>query len=153
MKAKYFIAGIILIFFSCAPGKIYEKHIKMDNLAWNRFNTVSFEVPVEDTRATYDIYIAIRHITDIPYPELDVYFYFSTPDQETRSRSITIPIKDKEGKNLGDGMGALWDIQYPAWKGFQFNEAGICTFEISSAMSQTDVIGVLEVGLIVRKNR
>ena len=144
---------MLLFLLSCSPGKIYEKHVKMDNLAWNRFNTVKFEVPIQDAGPAYDIYIAIRHHTDFPYPEIDVYFFFTTPGGETRSRTITIPIKDKDGNNLGEGMGALWDVQYPAWEGFSFNETGTCTFEISSAMSQLDLVGVMEVGLIVRKGR
>lgn len=152
MRYHTLVLIVLLLLLSCSPGKVYEKHFKMDNLAWNRFNTVTFEVGIEDTGAAYDIYIAIRHITDMPYPEIDVYFFFSTPGGETRSRSITIPIKDKEGRNLGDGLGELWDVQYLAWEGFTFNEPGTCTFEISSAMSQLDLFGVLEVGLIVRKN-
>ena len=153
MKYTSFILGSFLILLSCTPGKIYEKHIKMENMAWNRFHTITFEVPIKDINTSYDVSIAIRHITDMPYQELDVYFYFITPDRETRSRIITIPIKDKEGNNLGDGLGELWDVQYPAWEGFIFNEPGACTFEVSSAMSQMDLIGVMEVGLIVKKGR
>jgi gliding motility-associated lipoprotein GldH len=153
MRSPVIIAGLLLFLSACSPGKVYEKHVKMEHLAWNRFNTITFDVPIEDTGNGYDIFIAIRHITDIPYPDIDVYFYFSTPGGETRSRRINIPIKDKEGNNLGDGLGELWDVNYLAWKGFLFKEPGICKFEISSAMSQMDLVGVLEVGLIVRKSK
>ena len=153
MKSSLVLIISFILLLSCTPGKIFEKHVKMENLAWNRFNTVRFEVPIEDTGPAYDIYIAIRHITDIPYPSLDVYFYFETPEGETRSRKLNIPIKDKQGNNLGDGLGALWDVQYLAWEGFTFNETGTSTFEVSSAMSQMDLIGVLEVGLVVKKSR
>ena len=153
MKRSLVLIVSCVLLLSCTPGKIYEKHVKMDNLAWNRFNTVTFEVPIEDAAPAYDIFIAIRHITDIPYAELDVYFFFETPGGETRSRKITIPIKDAQGRNLGEGMGNLWDVQHLAWEGFTFNEAGTCNFEVSSAMSQMDLIGVLEVGLILKKSR
>jgi gliding motility-associated lipoprotein GldH len=153
MDKRLMILGVVLVMVSCSPGKIYEKHIKMEHLAWNRFEPVTFDVPIESTNAEYDIFIAIRHITDIPYPDIDIYFYFTTPGGETRSREITIPIKDRDGKNLGDGLGELWDVQFLAWKGFSFNKPGTCKFEISSAMSHTNLIGVLEVGLIVKKSR
>jgi gliding motility-associated lipoprotein GldH len=153
MKINSLIILLFLFFLSCTPGKIFEKHIKMGNLAWNRFNTVTFDVNIKDTGPAYDIYIAIRHITDMPYPEIDVYFYFTTPGGETRSRKITIPVKDKDGNNLGDGLGELWDLQYLAWEEFKFDKPGICEFEVSSAMSQMDLIGILEVGLIVKKSR
>jgi gliding motility-associated lipoprotein GldH len=141
-----------VLLLCCTPGKIYEKHVKMENLAWNRFNTITFDVPIEDTRSSYDISIALRHITDIPYSDISVYFYFTTPDGETRSRTINIRIKDKEGNNLGDGLGELWDIEELVWEGFRFNEAGTCKFEVSSAMSHMNLVGILEVGLIVKKS-
>ena len=152
MRYNNLLIFMLLFLLSCSPGKIYEKHVKMDNLAWNRFNTVEFDVDIEDTAAEYDIYIAIRHHTDFPYRDIDVYFYFTTPGGETRSRSINIPIKDSEGNNLGDGLGELWDVQYLAWDGFTFEEPGTCQFEVSSAMSQTDLVGIIEVGLIVKKD-
>ncbi len=123
----------------------------MDNLAWNRFDKLTFEVPIQDIKASYDIYIAVRHITDMPYKDIDVYFDFTTPDGESRSRGLSIPIKDADGKNLGDGLGELWDVQELVWEGFKFNKPGNCTFEISSAMQQLNLIGVMEIGLIVKK--
>lgn len=153
MKRAIYFLPVFLVLLSCSQGKIYEKHVKMENLAWNRFNTLTFEVPIKDTRSAYDIYITLRHITDIPYRDIEVFFYFTTPDGETRSRNIELRIKDREGNNLGDGLGELWDLQKLAWPGFRFREEGICTFEVSSAMSQMDLVGVLEVGLIVKKSR
>ena len=141
------------ILISCTPGTIYEKHVKMENLAWNRFDTVAFNVPIKDTDHNYDIIITIRHITDIPYRKLEVYFDFTTPDGESRIRKIKIPIKDESGKNLGDGMGELWDLEVPAWQGFRFSKPGNCKFELTSAMSHLNLIGIIEVGLIVRKSR
>jgi gliding motility-associated lipoprotein GldH len=153
MKRFLFIIMSAGVLFSCSPGKIYEKHVKMENLAWNRFNTITFNVPIEDISPGYDILVAIRHITDIPYRDLEVNVYLTGPDGETRSRDITIRIKDNEGKNLGDGLGELWDIQSVAWRELKFSVPGTCKVEVSSGMSQLDLIGVMEVGLVVTKSR
>ena len=144
---------LLAIIVSCTPGKIYEKHVKMKNLAWNRFDTVYFDVPIKDIGTDYDMYLAIRHITDIPYNKLEVYFDFTTPGGETRIRKTKIPIKDDKGKNLGDGMGELWDVQVPVWQGFRFTTPGTCKFRVSSAMSHLNIIGIIEVGLVIRKSR
>lgn len=143
----------LLFLLSCSPGKIYEKHVKMENLAWNRFNVVTFDVPIENAGTEYDIFVAIRHITDVPYRKLDVGVYMTAPGGETRSRDLSIKLKDLDGNNLGDGMGDLWDIREPVWKGLKFGEPGTCKIEVNSGMSQLDAIGIMEVGLIVRESR
>jgi len=152
MKKNVFILASLLILFSCTPGTVYEKHVKMDNLAWNRFNTINFDFNIKETAPAYDLYVAIRHITDIPYPEIDISAYLITPFGETRSRELTVRLKDREGNNLGDGLGELWDVEVLVWEGLDFKEPGNYKVEVSSAMQQLDVIGVLEVGLVVRKN-
>jgi gliding motility-associated lipoprotein GldH len=149
------LSWIICLFFllSCTPGKVFEKHVKMENLAWNRFNTITFDVPIEDAGPRYDVSVAIRYITDIPYNKLEVGVFLTSPGGETRSRDITIKLKDNEGNNLGDGMGDLWDIEEPVWKGLSMGGPGTCKIEVSSGMAQLDAVGILEVGLIVKKGR
>ena len=147
-----YIFLLIVISVSCTPGKVYEKHIDTRGLVWNRFDVKTFDVEIRDISATYDFIIAIRHITDIPYRNLDVYFTFYTPSGEMRTNSLRIPIKDSSGELLGNGLGNLWDLNFPAWEGFQFTEPGICKFEVSSAMSKMDLVGIMQVGLIVRIN-
>ena len=148
-----FFLTAFLVLTACSPDKIYEKHTRLDNLSWNRFREFVFEVAVEDLSAGYDFYIAIRHHTDIPYEELSINFAFRTPDGEYRSRDYDIRIKDRDGNLLGDGLGELWDLEVLLRKGFRFKAKGICRFEISNRMSRTETVGILEVGLIVRKSR
>ena len=154
MRTKNLLSVLLfLVLLSCSRGKVFEKHIKMDNLVWNRFNELSFEVPIRDTSDSYDFYVAIRHHTDIPFPRIKINFYMSTPDGETRSLDKMIYLKDENGKLLGDGLGELWDVVVPIRKGFRFNVAGDCKVEVSSRMSNVDLPGVMEVGLIVRKSK
>lgn len=153
IKKNLLIVPFLLLLISCSRDKVFEKHIKMENLVWNRFHELSFEVPVRDTSVSYDFYVAIRHHTDIPFPRIKINFYMSTPDGETRSLDKMIDLKDKDGKLLGDGLGELWDVVVPVRKGFRFNETGMCTVEVSSRMSNADLPGIIEVGLVVRKHK
>lgn len=150
---RFFFFILILMISSCQPGKVYEKHIDTKNLLWNRFDIKKFDVEIRDVSENYDFIIAIRHHTDMPYPYLDVYFTFYTPSGEMRTSNHRIRVRDENGKLLGDGLGELWDLHFTARKGFQFSEPGICSFEISSAMSQADLAGILQVGLIVKKSK
>jgi gliding motility-associated lipoprotein GldH len=150
---KLFLAVSALIFLlaSCGPRIVYKKHIDIERITWNRFDVKTFKVDIKDISAAYDFYIAIRHHTEVPLNALEVSFILYTPSGEMRISEHEIILRDKEGKLLGEGMGDLWDIEYPARMGFEFTEAGTCTVEISSAMSKADLPGIMQVGLIVRK--
>ncbi len=150
---KLFLAAAVLIFMltSCGHRKIYEEHFDIERITWNRFDVKTFNIDIKDISAAYDFYIAIRHHTEVPLKSLEVSFILYTPSGEMRISEHEILLRDKEGNLLGEGVGDLWDIEYPARKGFVFTEAGTCTVEISSAMSKADLPGIMQVGLIVRK--
>lgn len=141
----------LLLLSSCNQAKIYEKHIDNDRITWNRFDVKTFKVNIEDVSTGYDFYVAIRHLTDVPFKFITIKFTIYTPSGEVRMMEHKILLKDDEGKLLGDGMGDLWDLVYPVREGLQFTEPGTCTVEISSTMSQANLPGIMQVGLIVKK--
>jgi gliding motility-associated lipoprotein GldH len=152
MKKHLPLLLLILVgFSSCESDKIYEKHIDNERITWNRFDVKTFQFDITDISSTYDFYIVIRHHTEVPLKSITVQFVLYTPSGKERIMEHEIMIRDQEGKPLGDGMGDLWDLQYPAWQGFRFTAPGTCKVEISSAMPQVDLPGILQVGLIVRK--
>jgi gliding motility-associated lipoprotein GldH len=147
----FFILGLFII-SSCNQGKVYEKYFDIERITWNRFDVKTFEVDIKDISSHYDFYIVIRHHTDIPFKFITARFTMITPSGEERVLEQKILLKDKDGKLLGDGMGDLWDVVHPARKDFQFTDPGICKVEISSTMSQADLPGIMQVGLIVKKS-
>jgi gliding motility-associated lipoprotein GldH len=144
---------IFFLFISCDSRKIYENHLDNERITWNRFDVKTFNVDIKDISEKYDFYIAIRHHTDAPFQYINVSFTIYTPSGEVRTMEHKISLRDKEGKPLGDGMGDLWDVTYPARMGLEFTEPGICRVEISSTMSQADLPGIMQVGLVVRKEK
>ena len=152
---KKLILTLILftaVFSSCDPGKIYEKHIDNERITWNRFDVKTFRVDIKDISSSYDFYVAIRHLTDVPLKYITIKSIIYTPSGETRMMEHKIMLKDDKGKLLGKGMGDLWDIVYLAREDLQFSEPGTCTVEISSTMMQTNLPGIMQVGLIVKKS-
>jgi gliding motility-associated lipoprotein GldH len=138
---------------SCNRGIFYEKHIDNERITWNRFDTKVFTFDITNVSATYDFYIAIRHHSEVPFNQVTLEFTMYTPSGGTRTIEHKIRLRDREGKLLGNGMGDLWDVEYPARMDFQFTEPGPCRVEISSTMSQADLPGIMQVGLIVKKGK
>ncbi len=150
---KLLFVILLIIISSCNPGRIYEKHIKLKDYAWDKQETFTFTFEVEDISASYDIYIAIRHAHIYPYKNLLVSSVMTTPSGEKRYTDYDLMIKDKNGDFLGDGMGDLWDITIPVRKNFRFHEKGKCTIEFENRMSKVRTPAIMEVGLIVEAAR
>jgi gliding motility-associated lipoprotein GldH len=150
-KAALLLIGTCLLLSSCDNAKIYEKHLDNERITWNRFDVKTFNVDIEDISATYDFYLAIRHITAFPLNYITIQFIIYTPSGETRMLEQKIRLKDAEGNWLGDGMGDLWDYTQLVREDFRFTQAGTCIVEVSSTMSQADLPGIMQVGLIVRR--
>ena len=152
-KAVILLPLICLLLASCDEAKIYEKHLDNDRITWNRFDVKTFKVDIEDISSSYDFYIAIRHITAFPLDHIDIEFNIYAPSGEVRMLEQTIKLKDDKDNWLGEGMGDLWDVTRLIREDFRFSEPGTCTVEISSAMPQADLPGILQVGLIVRRKK
>jgi gliding motility-associated lipoprotein GldH len=149
-KAALLLCGICLILSSCDKAKIYEKHLDNERITWNRFDVKTFRVEIEDISVGYDFYVAIRHITAFPLAYITMQFIIYTPSGETRMLEKKIRLKDDKGDWLGDGMGDLWDFNQLFREDLRFNQPGTCIVEISSTMSQADLPGVMQIGLVVR---
>lgn len=140
-----------LVLQSCGGSRVFEEHHKLDDYTWKRFDNIVFEAEIEDNSASYDIYIAIRHITQYPFKNLMITTIMKTPSGEERYLEYDLKIRDDDGNPLGDGMGDLWDISIPLRKNFRFREAGTLVIEFENRMPRPTTPGIMEIGLIIEK--
>lgn len=149
---KKIIIPIIFVFFlaGCNNNTVFKEYVKFEDVSWNRLDIIDFEVPVLRNEEL-DFYFALRHHTDFPYSFIDVNFTFYTPDGEIRSRDYHYRLKNTKLKWKGDGMGDFWDIELPIRKDMLINKKGKCRVRIENKMQKTETPGIIEVGLIVKK--
>lgn len=145
------IIGITFL-LSCSGEKtIFEKYHQFPNLTWNRFEFVTFEVPVEDVSAAYDIFLTLRHIPEMQFPELVFNITMFLPGEEMRTADYTLGLFDSEGRQLSNCLGDLCDITMPIRQEFYFSEPGTVTIEIENKFTKMELPGMMKVGLIVKK--
>ncbi len=150
---KYLIIIVLSIFAltACNKSKIYEERHKFDNYTWNRFKPLFFEVPVNDIKSEYNVYLTLRHITQYPYDNLKTNLTMYAPSGEERTTRHTFIIKDEDGKFLGAGAGDLWDVELLVKGKMVFNEEGTYKFQIDNLMDYYDIVGLMDLGLVVKK--
>ncbi len=151
MKKYTFFVLVALLLLGCNNTTIFKDYKKMDNISWNRFDIVEFEVPVKKGKPM-DFYLSLRHHTNMSYKFIDVNVTFFTPDGEMRSRDNHYRLIGTDLKWKGIGMGDLWDIDLPIRKEMLFNKSGVCKIKIENKMSRLETTGIIEVGLIVKKS-
>lgn len=152
MKPKI-LAGLFLLFlYSCGEPTVFKEYKTFENVSWNRFDILLFEVPV--LAGDYlDFHLTLRHHTYFPYDYLDANITFYSPDGEMRSSEYHFTLKDENGQWKSDGMGELWDIEIPIRDSLYFNKDGICKVRVENKMTKIETVGVLEVGLLVKGSR
>lgn len=151
MKRIFVSLLVVLVLSGCSRSTLFKDYIKLDNVSWNRGNIIEFEVPI-DENVVSDYFLALRHHTYFSYDYIDVNITFYTPDGEMRSRNYHYNLKNEKAEWKGDGMGELWDINFPIRKNVKFNKSGICKVRIENIMPRMETPGIIEVGLIVKKS-
>lgn len=154
-KCKYSWLFIVLLALSsgCSNSKVFEEYIKFDNLSWNRFNFLEFEVPAENIETEFDVYIALRHLPEFPHKELPVNLTIYSPSGEMRSADHLLELTDNEGNNLSKCVGDYCDVSILVRKELSFYEPGVYKFVIENKWKKVDLPGIMEVGLLIKKSK
>ena len=154
MKSVFMgVITTLLFLASCSfDSKVFSEYVAIDNMTWNRFNILEFEVPVEQDQAL-DFHLFIRHHTDFPYDKLYVNITFYAPGGDMRSRDYEFDLRDYKGDWLAKGMGELWDLELLVRKEMLFSETGICKVRVENKYPKFDTPGIIEIGLVARKSK
>ena len=147
----YFLVLLLLVTTSCQQKKIYQERNEFSNYTWQRFDKITFNIPIEKSGTTGDIVLTIRHITQYPYPNLPMYVILNTPSGEERILEKDIQLKDINGDFKGDVAGDLWDVEETLWPGFYFTEVGTYSIEIENLIPKMGIPGLVDVGIYVKE--
>lgn len=145
----FFILTLVLI--SCDPGRIYEKNIRIPEGIWMRDHIVQFEVPVEDTLSSHNLYVNVRNTSLYPMSNLYLFITTTAPSGHSVLDTVEVILADEKGKWLGSGLGDIWDLQQPYKNNVRFAQQGTYRFEFEQAMRPERLPFVLDVGLRVEK--
>lgn len=154
MKKYFLIIAALIVIASCtSKNKVFDKSVKFDNYDWNMDKVVSFDVTIEDTAATYNVYLPVRHTENYPYDGLLINVTYTSPNGEEHTKNHKLTFRDADGKFTGDGSGEIWDENPVIMEKANFNAKGTYKFEIINDMPTTPTQGIMELGLRVEKNK
>ena len=114
MKA-YFFYGLIAAFFfltSCDEGKVYHKYVEIPGNKWNARHVIHFDVPIEDTIRSCNVYILVRNNSNYAYNNLYLFVTTTSPLGYSVRDTLELILADQRGKWTGKGAADI--LRQPA---------------------------------------
>lgn len=143
----------LVILTSCDRKTVYKSHEEFKDAQWFADYVPKFEVNIEDTTATYNVYYLLRSAIQYPYYNLYLTRKLTGPDQRIISNDLVeLKISDETtGKPYGKGLGDLFDQKILFLRNHRFPASGVYTFDITQSMRQNPLPFVLSIGICVEK--
>lgn len=149
--SKFYIVLCTFFFISCDRNRVFEDNVELPDYIWDVKNKISFEVDIQDTVSSYNLYANIRHASHYPYANLYLFIDIKFPNGKMARDTLECVLSDASGRWKGEGMGDIWDNQI-LWKpNIIFPVAGKYVFEYEQAMRTPQVPFIMDVGLRVEK--
>ena len=152
LKSKWFLPIFIsLAVVACNSNDVYFKYQGIDAKGWNKDSLFTFDIPITDTLATYNVYVNIRNVGEYPYQNLWLFLSKMNPDSVLVNDSIECYLADNRGKWLGSGVGSIFEMPVLYQQNVHFKNAGNYQYKIVHGMRDTVLIGINDIGMRVEK--
>ncbi len=144
----------LAVLSSCDENRIFEKHSSaFPQFRWQQGQELSFSPAIDDTTATYRITLALRHVNGFQFAELKANMVVTSPSGNEQTMDYTIPVMDGKGGYLSECALDLCDLEHVIAANWQFAESGTYTFRVDHDMPVETLPNVMEVGLIIDKQK
>ena len=137
MKSLSYILMGVFMLSACDNNRIYEQNSKLSENAWLIDEKPSFEVELEDTSSSMNLYVNVRHSAHYPFSNLWLFVNTTLPGGGQERDTLECVLAAKDGRWLGSGLGDIWDVQTP-FKSTKFKQVGTYVFELEQAMRYGD---------------
>lgn len=136
---------------SCDSNLLFEDNLKVTDAKWHRNEKALFTFSVNDTIASYDLYLNVRHGGNYPFKNLYLFTKTKSPNGLVAADTAQMIFADNLGRWMGKGIGGIYDYQFKFKEGFQFPVKGTYTLEIEQAMREMELDNVTDIGIRIEK--
>lgn len=146
-----YLVGLMLVIASCDNARVFDENKAIENNNWHYKTRVPFDVRIKDTSKLYNVYVNLRVDADYKYSNIFMWVHTTNPDKKTDQRRVEIRLADESGKWLGNGLGDIYDYQFPAFKKVKFPQQGFYKFELEQNMRDDTLMHVKAAGIRVEE--
>ncbi|MBA4303712.1 MAG: hypothetical protein C0424_05750 [Sphingobacteriaceae bacterium] len=143
------LATGVWVSIACTQRAKVDVFLPVEGASWDYADSKTIEVKVEDTAALNDVYINVRHAGDYEWQNLYVKIRIYSPQGDSTSELVSIPLTSQEGKWIGSGLGSLRTMRHLYKEQIQFKQLGTYRFVIDQYMRVNPLAGIHDVGMRV----
>ncbi|NQV03793.1 MAG: hypothetical protein HQ542_14175 [Bacteroidia bacterium] len=142
-----FFLFILILWTGCQQDNPNEVYYPFQNQTWQRFNILSFELPVNQSETPYKIVFFAKHNREFPYKSLDFNLIMNTPSGEERIREFQLKIRDNKEKLLRSCEEDYCEASIVLKKELYINKEGMLLIELENLIPRMETPGLLGVGI------
>ena len=153
-----FIVIVFLLIQACQSDMIYSEYVSIEKNEWRNKQILKFEIPMQDTINSYNLYINLRNTKEYSYSNLFLLTQMTFPDKSKVIDTLEYEMTDAEGHFLGSGFSEIKENKLFYKKNVRFQELGTYLFQIKQAMRNRNeieginpLLGVSDVGISIEK--
>lgn len=158
-RTKHFFLGIIVFaFVSCDDTIEFIKFEPIENAAWEKTNSISFNFEIQDTISPKNLFIHLRNNSEYPYSNIYVITTLLFPDETKIIDTLQYEMADKTGKFLGKGIADIKENKLFYKENTQFPKMGNYQFQVRQAMRKNSEVkpinslqGIQDIGFSIEK--
>jgi gliding motility-associated lipoprotein GldH len=156
-KYLFFLAVITLI-SSCDEQLVNAEYHDLPKTGWAIEDVATFQIPPQDSLASYNLFINLRNTHDYEYNNLWLISQMKFPEGKVVTDTLEYRMTEADGSFLGSGSNDVYENKLWLKEGFRFRESGTYQLALKHAMRKTGEVngdaqlkGILEVGYSIEK--
>ena len=148
------IIGGFVWLTACTQLNIYEKSKPIPNHQWAYDLKPGFDFLIQDTNASYNLYVVLRHTDAYRYNNLWVNVGTQSPKDSIRFQKFELQLGNDAKGWEGTGMDDIWEVRKMITNGpVRFNKTGNYHFTVAQIMRENPLPNILSIGIRVEKVR
>lgn len=149
-----FLASVCLclVLFSCDDNVIYHESFPIQPGNWKADAPAHFAFFVQDTVSGHDLMFNIRNDNSYPYKNLYLFVQTELPNGRLTVDTLECLLADERGQWFGKGLGNRYDNRFRYKVSTRFPVAGNYNLSVFQAMRDSNLQGITDVGLVIRKS-
>ena len=150
MKRVLYCFLVILLaglFTSCRHNIVYSEFISIPSGEWSIDSLPRFDFAIEDSKASYDIILYVRHTERYPYQNM----WLFVQDNRQHSDTIEFYLADDRGRWLGDKHHGFIEMPVLYESNYHFPDTGKYCISVQQGMRDSVLRGVMDIGVEIVK--
>ena len=150
LKRIFRLIPILISFVACTSIGTFEKNLPLPENKWPLNYIPELNFNVEDTVATYNMYVVVRHTDAYRYNNLWINLYTAIPGGKENRQRFDLRLATDDKGWLGSGMDDIWEHRIFI-SPVRFPKKGNYRFRFENIMREDPLEHILNIGLRVEK--